>query len=477
MPVLQLYNTATRRKDPFSPQKPGEVTLYCCGPTVYHFAHIGNLRTYVFEDLLRRTLEALEFQVHHVINITDVGHLTSDADSGEDKMEKGARREGKTVWDIAAYYTEAFRKDFTALRCIEPTHWPRATDHLPEQIALVKKLEDAGYTYTVPQDGIYFDTSKFSRYADFAKLDLEGMQAGARIAVAEGKKSPADFSLWKFSPRDAQRAMEWESPWGKGFPGWHIECSAMAMKLLGETLDIHCGGSDHIRVHHTNEIAQSECATGQPFARYWLHGGWLLEAPEEGAAESVEDEVDTGNLAVNLAQSDAADVDIENTSENTSEITSENSAENNVSSRPVKAKSGGGKMSKSSGEFVTLDVLVAKGYSAMDYRYFCLTAHYRNYLRFGYAALDGARESLRSLRKKTDPLLGKSAALETEKALAWREQFLSAVCDDLNFPQALGVVNLFLKDEDLSDGEKSALIELCEGLLGLGLCEPPAVES
>jgi cysteinyl-tRNA synthetase len=203
----------------------------------------------------------------------------------------------------------------------------------------------------------------------------------------------------------------------------------------------------------------------------------LLEAPEDGVGENLADEVDTGNLAVNLAQSDTADVDIENTSENTSEITSENSAENNVRSRPVKAKSGGGKMSKSSGEFVTLDVLVAKGYSAMDYRYFCLTAHYRNYLRFGYAALDGARESLRSLRKKTDPLLGKSAALETEKALAWREQFLSAVCDDLNFPQALGVVNLFLKDEDLSDGEKSALIELCDGLLGLGLCEPPAVES
>jgi len=416
--TLRLYNTATRGKEVFEPMEPGLVRMYCCGPTVYHFAHIGNLRTYVFEDMLRRTLDRLGYRVVHVVNITDVGHLTSDADTGEDKMEKGARREGKSVWDIADHYTRAFMKDWEHLRLLPPTRWTKATDHIAEQIELVRTLEERGFTYTLEGDGIYFDTSRFPRYAEFAQLDLEGLQAGARVAVTQGKRNPTDFSLWKFSPQDAQRQMEWDSPWGRGFPGWHIECSAMAMKHLGPTLDIHCGGTDHIRVHHTNEIAQSECATGKTFARYWLHGGWLLDAPDE--------------------------------------------------------QGGGGKMSKSSGEFVTLDALMQKGYGAMDYRYFCMTAHYRNYLNFGYKSLDGARESLAALRKRTDPLIGKAGALRSPLAKEWQGKILAAVCDDLNFPQALGLLNLMLKDIDLPEAEKAALVEDADALFGLGLAEPPA---
>ncbi len=421
MNILHLYNTATRHKDAFEPLTPGLVKVYCCGPTVYHFAHIGNLRTYVFEDLLRRTLESLNYEVRHVVNITDVGHLTSDADTGEDKMEKGARREGKTAWDIAEYYTQAFQKDWKALNLLEPTEWPRATAHIPEQIALIQELEKKGFTYSIAGDGVYFDTAKFPRYPEFAQLDIEGMQAGARVTVNEGKRNPTDFALWKFSPSDTQRMMEWESPWGKGFPGWHVECSAMAMKILGETLDIHCGGADHIRVHHTNEIAQSECATGKLFSRFWVHGGWLLEAPDESGK--------------------------------------------------------GGKMSKSAGEFVTLDVLIGQGYSAMDYRYFCLTAHYRNYLNFSYTGLDSARDSLRNLRKRTDPLIGKAVPVRSDAGQEWRKRFLDAACDDLNFPQALGVLNLMLKDPDMLEGERAGLVVEFDKLLGLKLTEAEKIQT
>ena len=417
-PELSLYNTAVRKQEKFSTLHPGVVNVYCCGPTVYNYAHIGNLRTYVFEDLLRRTLDYLDYKVNHIVNITDVGHLTSDADTGEDKMEKGAAREGKTVWDIAEFYTQAFFKDWKRLNLIAPTHWAKATDHIPEQIALVKTLEDKGLAYVIPEDGVYFDSAKFPRYADFAGLDVAGMQAGSRVGVVEGKRSATDFALWKISPKGSQRAMEWDSPWGRGFPGWHVECSAMAMKHLGPTLDIHCGGTDHIRVHHTNEIAQSEGATGVTFAHFWLHGGWLLEAPDE--------------------------------------------------------KGGGGKMSKSSGEFVTLDYLLGKGYDAMDYRYYCLTAHYRSYLNFSWEGLDSSQGSLRNLRRKTDPLVVRATSIASESALDWQNKFRIAIYDDLGFPQALAVLNQMLNDKDLLEGEKAALIRDFDKLLGLGLCEKPA---
>ena len=352
---LRLYNTAARAKQPFEPITPGVVRMYCCGPTVYHFAHIGNLRTYVFEDLLRRALEACDYTVKHVVNITDVGHLTSDADSGEDKMEKGARREGKTVWDIADYYAQAFFNDWKALNLLEPTAWPKATGHIAEQIALIQELERKGFTYEVPGDGIYFDTAKFPRYPEFAGLDIEGMQAGARVAMNEGKRSPTDFALWKFSPKHEQRAMEWESPWGKGFPGWHIECSAMSMKYLGETFDIHTGGIDHIPVHHTNEIAQSEAATGKKFVNYWLHGNFLTFKGE--------------------------------------------------------------KVGKSKGGLYTISELEELGYSPMDYRYMCFLTHYRKALDFSLDSLNVAKTSYNSLKNKIELIEKKLGGIQGKKYL------------------------------------------------------------
>lgn len=406
--ALIFYNTASRKKEPFT-LAPGEdfVKMYCCGPTVYHFAHIGNLRTYIFEDTLCRTLEYYGYKLKHIVNITDVGHLTSDQDTGEDKMEKGALRTGKTVWEVAQFYMDAFFKDWHRLNIEEPTLWCRATEHIKQQIDLVKVLEEKGYTYRT-SDGIYFDSLKFPRYADFARLDVENLRKGSRIDMGE-KHAATDFALWKFSPTDKKRLMEWDSPWGVGFPGWHIECSAMAMNYLGPTLDIHCGGTDHIRVHHTNEIAQSECATGKPFARFWMHGEFL--------------------------------------------------------------RLGDAKMSKSSGEFLTVDLLEDKGFNSLDYRLFALTSHYRNYLNFSWEALESAREALKSLHKKTDPLMGKATKIESEEAKKWQNEFKDAIGDDLNMPRALGLLNSVLKTE-LPEGEKAALVLDFDRVLGLKLDEP-----
>lgn len=405
---LQFYNTASRKKEEFTlPEGVEAVRIYCCGPTVYHYAHIGNLRTYIFEDVLRRTLEYYGFNVKHVVNITDVGHLTSDADEGDDKMEKGAARTGKSVWEVAEFYTKAFMEDLNNLNILQPSVWCKATDHIGDQIALVKSLEDKGYTYRT-SDGIYFDSLKFPRYADFARLDVENLRRGSRIDMGE-KRSATDFALWKFSPVDKKRAMEWDSPWGIGFPGWHIECSAMAMKHLGPTLDIHCGGTDHIRVHHTNEIAQSECSTGQTFARFWMHGEFL--------------------------------------------------------------RLSGDKMSKSSGEFLTLSLLMDKGFNPLDYRIFAYTSHYRNYLNFNWEALESARDANKSLHKKTDPLIGKATAIESEAARKFKQDFKEALGDDLNVPKALGVLNSMLRS-DLPEGERAALVQDFDKVLGLRLDIP-----
>jgi cysteinyl-tRNA synthetase len=262
MNKLFLHNSLTRRKEEFVPIKSGLAGIYACGPTVYNYAHIGNLRTYLFEDFLRRVLLYNGYKVKHVINITDVGHLVGDADMGEDKIETGAKREGKNAWDVAEFYTAAFKKDIKYLNILEPEIWCKATDNIPEQIALIKKLEKGGYIYQTT-DGIYFDTAKIKKYNKLSHLPLETLREGARVEKNPEKKNPTDFALWKFSPQDQKRQMEWASPWGKGFPGWHIECSAMSLKYLKNNLDIHCGGIDHINVHHTNEIAQSEAATGR----------------------------------------------------------------------------------------------------------------------------------------------------------------------------------------------------------------------
>lgn len=275
MKALFLFNTLTRKKEKFVPLKDKLVTMYNCGPTVYERPHIGNLRAYIFADTLRRVLEFNGYKVKQIINITDVGHLTSDADTGEDKIEKSAQEKQKSAFEIARFYEDLFKQDLNKLNIKKPFKFPRATEHIKEMINLVQILEKKGYTYKT-SDGIYFDTSKFKNYGKLAGLDKKNLKPGARVEVNPEKKNPYDFALWKFSPKDVKRQMEWKSPWGIGFPGWHIECSAMAMKYLGTTLDIHTGGIDHIDIHHTNEIAQSESATGKKFVRYWLHCNFLM---------------------------------------------------------------------------------------------------------------------------------------------------------------------------------------------------------
>ncbi|WP_198120133.1 cysteine--tRNA ligase [Massilia rhizosphaerae] len=332
---LTLYDTYERRLRPFTSLEPGRAGLYACGPTVYDYAHIGNLRTYLFGDTLRRVLQLNGFEARHVVNITDVGHLTSDADSGEDKMEKGSRRTGRSAWEIAAYYTQAFLRDLERLRILAPTVWTRATDHIPEQIDFIAGIERAGFTYRT-SDGIYFDTARLERYGHLARLDIAGLRAGHRVDLGE-KRAPTDFALWKFIG-DATRQMEWDSPWGGGFPGWHIECSAMSTRYLGALFDIHVGGEDHVPVHHSNEIAQHEACHGHPPARYWLHGAFLR-----------------------LQDSD--------------------------------------KMSKSDGSFIRLDSLLARGFDPLAYRYLALTAHYRSKLVFSWTALEAAQTALGRLRR------------------------------------------------------------------------------
>lgn len=327
---LQLFDTYERKVRPFEPVEEGKVGVYACGPTVYNFAHIGNLRTYLFEDLLVRVLRASGYEVTHVMNITDVGHLTSDADTGEDKMEVGSRRTGMTAWALAAFYTQAFQRDLARLNILEPDICCKATDHIEEQISFILDLENKGYTYRTA-DGIYFDSRKLNNYGHLARLDVKGLQAGARVEPG-GRKFVTDFALWKFSPDGEQRQMEWESPWGKGFPGWHIECSAMAAKYLGDYFDIHCGGEDHIPIHHTNEIAQTEASRGTRLANFWMHGYFLqLEAS---------------------------------------------------------------KMAKSAGDFLTLARLMERGYDPLAYRYLCFTAHYRTQMAFGWDSLDAAGRAL-----------------------------------------------------------------------------------
>lgn len=335
MTSLVLYNTKSKSKETFIPMVSGSVSLYSCGPTVYHYVHAGNLRAFIFADTLHRMFIYAGYSVRHVVNITDVGHLVSDGDDGEDKLEKGAHREGKSAWDVAVFYTNAFFQDLDALNINRSEYiYPRATDTIQEQIDLIVALEEKGFTYRIT-DGIYFDTARFPAYADFAKLDIAGLQSGARVEENTEKKNTTDFALWKFSPHGVTRDMEWQSPWGVGFPGWHIECSAMSKKYLGSHFDIHTGGIDHIPVHHTNEIAQSECANDEPFVNYWLHNNFLNDAS--------------------------------------------------------------GKMSKSSGDFLRLQTIIDKGISPLAFRYYLLTTHYRKEVEFSFEALQGAQQAYAKL--------------------------------------------------------------------------------
>jgi len=337
MSTIKIYNTLSRKIEEFQPIKKDAVSFYSCGPTVYGFAHIGNLRTYIFEDVLKRILFFNDYRVNHVMNITDVGHLTGDGDEGEDKMEKSALMEAKSVYEIAEFYTDAFKNDLRKLNILEPNIWCRATEHIQEQIDLIKILEQKGYLYEI-SDGLYFDTAKFPKYGELARLNLSGQEEGARVEINPEKKNPHDFAVWKFSPPNKKRLMEWDSPWGIGFPGWHIECSAMSMKYLGATIDIHAGGIDHIPVHHTNEIAQSECASEKKFVNYWLHGEFLL---------------------VNESR-----------------------------------------MGKSANNFITLSDLEKQGFESMVYRFFCLSSHYRSKLNFTLENLQNAQTAWQKLKSK-----------------------------------------------------------------------------
>jgi len=402
---IVFFNTLGRKYEEFNPISPPNVGLYICGPTVYNYAHIGNLRTYIFEDVLRRVLEYNGYKVKHVMNITDVGHLESDADTGEDKMEIGAKREGKSIWEIAEFYTKAFFDDEKKLNIKQPHILCKATEHIKEQIGLIKGLEDKGYTYKT-SDGIYFDTSKFRDYGRLARLKKEGLKAGARIEVGQ-KKNPTDFALWKFSSLNKKRQMEWDSPWGKGFPGWHIECSAMSMKYLGEHFDIHCGGIDHIPIHHTNEIAQSEAVTGKKFVNYWLHGEFLVLK--------------------------------------------------------------GGRMGKSEGNIMTLSDLEKQGFDILSYRYLCLTAHYRKPLVFSKENLQSAQNGYERLKNLVSILKENPFSKDSSKINSYREDFINKINYDMNAPEAIAILWNLLNEKDIGNKEKYELIQDFDRVLGLNL--------
>ncbi len=411
--MIKLFNTLTRKKEKFVPLKKTEVGLYACGPTVYNYAHIGNLRSYIFSDVLKRTLLFNGYNVKHVMNITDVGHLTSDADSGEDKMLKGARREKKTVWEIAEFYTKSFQEDIKKLNVIFPKIWCKATEHIKEQLELIKTLEKKGFTYQAGGN-VYFDTSKLKDYGKLARLDLSAEdKTRSRVEKDLNKRNKHDFVLWFTKSKFSEQEMKWQSSWGSGYPGWHIECSAMSMKYLGKQFDIHCGGIDHISVHHTNEIAQSEAATGKkPWVKYWLHNEFLV--------------LDKGI-----------------------------------------------KMAKSGDNFITLATLEKKGFDPLDFRYFCLGTLYRKPLMFSYEALAGAKkaryrliENVLELKKNVNEKYVKKNKTLQSKYLA---RFNLEINDDLNTSKVLATLWKLLKDEKLNSAEKYWLVLKFDDVLGLSL--------
>lgn len=433
--TLQLHNTLTKQTEEFIPQEEGKVRLYTCGPTVYNYLHVGNWAAYIYWDTLVRALIANGYDVERVMNITDVGHLTGenegDADTGEDKLQKGARREGKTAWEVAEMYSEDFLAGMEKLGLLLPEHVTKATDFIPQQLDLVRILKEKGFTYQI-NDGIYFDTSKFPFYADFANLDLDAQKAGARVEFNTDKRNPSDFALWKFTPAGEKRDMEWETPDDllelpqpddsdekiMGFPGWHLECSAMSMSILGPTLDIHTGGIDHIPVHHTNEIAQSESASGQQFANYWIHNNHI--------------------------------------------------------------KSNGTKISKSLGNGYTLQDLAKRGFSPLDYRMFVLQGQYSNEGNFTFENLAAAKNrrhhwrNVAALRHQTHDTLTDDSD-KTISLLATSQAIIEALNNDLNTPEVLQIIDQAFSKFDgksLRDIHQHGLIQTLETIdeiLGLQL--------
>lgn len=416
--MIKLFNTYTRKLEDFKPLNKSKVTFYACGPTVYDYAHIGNLRAYIFDDLVRRTLKLNGYKVEEAINITDVGHLVTDADEGEDKMVKAIRREGldfsvASMMKLAQKYTDEFVKNIRDLNIELPEQMPKATDHVPEMIEIIQGLIDNGYVYET-STAFYFDTSKFPDYGTLGNLDQDELKAGARIDVDPEKKNPFDFSVWmKAVGKNANHVMVWSAPFSKekGFPGWHIECSAMSMKYLGQTIDIHAGGIDHIKVHHTNEIAQSTAYTNKQFVRYWLHNEFVV--------------LDKG------------------------------------------------KMSKSAGTFIRLQDLIDKGYDPLAYRYLLLQAHYRSPIMFSYQSLDDAQNGLNNLRDKFLSLGKKSGKVNKE----YVQLFTEAMNIDFDSPKALAIFHKALKDKALTDPEKRATLLAFDKVLGLGLADLKQAEN
>jgi cysteinyl-tRNA synthetase len=427
---LRLFNTMGRELQEFSPVKSDIVGFYGCGPTVYNYAHIGNMRAYVFQDTLKRSLAFLGYRVKHVMNVTDIGHLTDDADSGDDKMVKTAKERGESVLDIARFYTDAFFSDSERLNILRPDVVCKATEHVRQMIALIKRLEENGHTYQAGGN-LYFDISTFPEYGKLARLNLDDLKAGARIDVDENKRNPYDFALWFTKSKFENQALVWDSPWGTGYPGWHIECSAMSMEYLGEEFDIHTGGIDHIPIHHTNEIAQSEGATGKRWVKYWLHNEFLV--------------MDKG------------------------------------------------KMSKSGGNFLTLQTLVDKGFDPLDYRYFLLGGHYRSQITFSWDSMESAKNSRRNLVQRVVRILealtpeelaeaaqapersnsklpgSASTFAKDSAAAAWIDRFRSHIEEDLSTPRALSELQGLVRDQSIAPVDAIKAIRVMDGVLGLKL--------
>jgi cysteinyl-tRNA synthetase len=423
---MKLYNTLSRKIEDLKPLQDKKVGIYSCGLTVYSHPHIGNWVGYIYWDVLVRTLEEAGYSVQRVQNITDVGHLVSDDDTGEDKMEKGARQEGLTAWDVASKYTSiANHEGYDLLKLKKPQHMPRATEYIKEQIHFVKELETAGFTYVIADEGVYFDTSKLSDYGKLAQLNVSGLKPGARVDF-EGKRNVTDFALWKFSPKNSKRDMEWDSPWGLGFPGWHIECSAMARKLLGDQIDIHTGGVDHIPVHHTNEIAQTEAITKKPFAQIWLHNNHL--------------------------------------------------------------KIDGGKMAKSLGNIYTLQDIIKKGHTLDAFKLMVLSKHYRTEGNFTWDILRSAENRLANLYAVADlqfQTSSKAKILSADIMSDTKTEIINALVNDLNTPQALSIVNRLFETIENNPGgihpdslkPFRLLLASMDALLGLELSERVNISS
>lgn len=414
---MKIYNTLSRQIETFKPIQEGKVGIYTCGPTVYHYAHIGNLKTYILEDVLQKTFEYIGYEVKRVMNVTDVGHLESDSDDGEDKMLKGAIRENKTVWEVAEFYTQAFFSDCKKLNIKMPHVIAKATDYIETYIEIIQALEAKGYTYFT-NGNVYFDISKLSNYTQLSKMNLEDLQIGAREDVTqdENKKNPQDFVLWFTKSKFENQAMKWDSPWGVGYPGWHMECSAIALKHLGEALDIHCGGVDHIPVHHTNEIAQTESYTGHKWVNYWWHGEFLLDQT--------------------------------------------------------------GKMSKSKGEFLTVSLLEKKGFDPIVYRFYVLNSHYRKQLMFSFESLTMAKAAYEKLKSRVLSIKNSATSKESvsDKVQVYKDKFKEQLEDDLNISNAITVLHEVLKATELNNSEKICLIEDFDQVLSLDLLKVIEVE-